>query len=732
MRQHVVHPRDERELGYGRNLWLERLGRGLCGTGLPTRNCSAFAVAVHHFGKAGDQPAAGCALGQLPQKSHAKPPLYMPFRTSTRVAAVPVLLLSLLGGGCSEEEKCASGDEGCECYPNETCNGNLACYSNFCVDPDKEPGGSGGGDGSSEAESGETNGESSRGGGQSESDGTNDDSAGSRSGPDGTGDATGPTPSNSTSQSETSGSTDTDEPTGPVVPGDPPVDSPVHRYGQLRVSGTQLVSESGDPVQLKGVSSMWLNWEEDGFAEDRDGLRYMRDTWNLSLIRAAMGVEAADDSPTYLVNPEHARAQVEKIVANAIELGVYVIIDWHDHEAIAHRTQAQEFFAEMAEKYKNVPNVLYEVFNEPLDLSWTGELKPYHEALRDTIRAHDPDNVIILGTPNWDQDVDVAAQSPLSGDNLMYTLHFYSCSHATYPFRDRAQSALDAGLPLFVSEWGAATADGIETDSGCIAEAAAWHDWMDDNHISWAAWKFDNCADATCFFVDDAVPTNGNWSAEQINGLHPEFAIERMKNAAEPGPDPDPTACTASGSCASGDAVDCDAEGQPVEANCDPCALLSCGTACCDRVGVFGAYVTAVQYDYVEQPSLVADYTATDAVVSLSAEFDESLPNWFQQFAAHTFRFTQSRAPADVADVVVCVDTNERDMMSLTFENGDDGCAVALMEVDVGCYQPEYLESCWGAWESIDNWTQLNVRSMATQYSTNFSTTLDVTSVLVP
>jgi hypothetical protein len=30
-------------------------------------------------------------------------------------------------------------------------------------------------------------------------------------------------------------------------------------------------------------------------------------------------------------------------VANAIELGVYVIIDWHDHEAIAHRTQAQEF-----------------------------------------------------------------------------------------------------------------------------------------------------------------------------------------------------------------------------------------------------------------------------------------------------------------------------------------------------------------------------------------------------
>src|SRR5690606_417905 len=134
----------------------------------------------------------------------------------------------------------------------------------------------------------------------------------------------------------------------------------------------------GEVVQLKGVSSMWLNWEDDGYAEDLDGLKYMRDEWGLTLIRAAMGVEPAG---AYLENPDKARRQGETIVDNAIETGVYVIIDWHDHEATAHQSEAQAFFSEMAEKYGDTPNVLYEVFNEPLDLSWASQLKPYHEAL---------------------------------------------------------------------------------------------------------------------------------------------------------------------------------------------------------------------------------------------------------------------------------------------------------------------------------------------------------------
>src|SRR4051812_43965911 len=41
----------------------------------------------------------------------------------------------------------------------------------------------------------------------------------------------------------------------------PPSGSPVELHGQLQVLGTELLDQNGEPVQLKGVSSMWLNWE---------------------------------------------------------------------------------------------------------------------------------------------------------------------------------------------------------------------------------------------------------------------------------------------------------------------------------------------------------------------------------------------------------------------------------------------------------------------------------------
>src|SRR5882724_2877294 len=110
--------------------------------------------------------------------------------------------------------------------------------------------------------------------------------------------------------------------------------TPVERNGHLKVVGTQLQNEAGHAVQLKGVSSMWLNWEEDGYAEDPTALRWMRNNWNLSVIRAAMGVEPEG---AYLSNPDVAKAQVDTIVQNAIDAGVYVLIDFHAHQAYLHQ-----------------------------------------------------------------------------------------------------------------------------------------------------------------------------------------------------------------------------------------------------------------------------------------------------------------------------------------------------------------------------------------------------------
>ena len=69
----------------------------------------------------------------------------------------------------------------------------------------------------------------------------------------------------------------------------------------------------------------------------------------------------------------------------------------------------------MAEKYKNQSNILYEICNEPNGgTSWT-QVKSYAEAVIKEIRAIDANAIILIGTPTWSQDADIAAKNPITG-----------------------------------------------------------------------------------------------------------------------------------------------------------------------------------------------------------------------------------------------------------------------------------------------------------------------------
>jgi endoglucanase len=299
--------------------------------------------------------------------------------------------------------------------------------------------------------------------------------------------------------------------------------TPVELNGHLKVEGTHLENEDGDPVQLKGVSSMWLNWESQAYAEDPTALRWMRNNWKLSVIRAAMGVEPEG---AYLSNPDVALKQLYAVVDHAIDAGVYVLVDFHAHEAYDHQADAVAFFSKVATKYAGVPNLIYEPFNEPRGINWP-DLKKYHESVVAAIREQDEQALIVLGTPNYSQDVDTAATDPVEGTNLLYTLHYYACTHKG-SLRSKGEVALSLGVALFVTEWGATKADGGIDGTVCLDEAQRWDDWLNAHQISWTAWKLDGCEpDSSCLLMPGA-PVDGGWTNDYLHG-HAKFVRGRMQ-----------------------------------------------------------------------------------------------------------------------------------------------------------------------------------------------------------
>jgi endoglucanase len=128
------------------------------------------------------------------------------------------------------------------------------------------------------------------------------------------------------------------------------------------------------------------------------------------------------------------------------------------------------------------------------------------------IRQHDPDNLVICGTRNWSQEVEEAANDPISGSNIAYSLHFYSSTHKQW-LRDRATRALHKGVTLVVTEFGTTEASGDGFMD--VAETKAWWKFLDDNYISWANWSVTDKVEASAALKPNAKSTGG-WTDAEI------------------------------------------------------------------------------------------------------------------------------------------------------------------------------------------------------------------------
>lgn len=286
-----------------------------------------------------------------------------------------------------------------------------------------------------------------------------------------------------------------------------PGEIPFETHGKLSVKGTDIVDMNGDKYQLKGVSTHGITWFPDYV--NKEAFETLRDDWGANLIRLAMYTDTGD-SYGYCSggDKDEILALVDKGVSAATELGMYVIVDWHilsDSDPNNHIDDAKEFFDKVSKKYAAQENVIYEICNEPNGGTQWSSVKSYAETIIPVIKAKDKDALIIVGTPNWSQDVDIASQDPITGyDNIMYAVHFYAATHKD-DLRNKVKTALDNGLPVFVSEFSLCDASGnggIDYDS-----SDEWFKLINENNLSYSSWSLCNKNETSALIKSDSSAT---------------------------------------------------------------------------------------------------------------------------------------------------------------------------------------------------------------------------------
>lgn len=290
--------------------------------------------------------------------------------------------------------------------------------------------------------------------------------------------------------------------------------TPVKKNGRLSVKDTRLVNSQGKAVVLKGVSTHGINW----FPQyvNKAAFKTLRDNWGVNCIRLAMYTEEYNGYCSG-GNQAELRKLINNGVKYATELGMYVIIDWHilsDGNPVKNKKQAMSFFKYMAKKYKNQNNIFYEICNEPNGGTSWNRIKSYALPVIKTIRKYDKKNIILVGTPTWSQDVDVAADSPIKGySNIMYTFHFYAATHGD-SYRQKVQTAIQKGLPVFISEFGISESSG----NGRIDknEANKWMQFLKKNKISYVCWSLCN-KNESCSLLKSSCSRTGNFKKSDLS-----------------------------------------------------------------------------------------------------------------------------------------------------------------------------------------------------------------------
>ncbi|MFD7025506.1 glycoside hydrolase family 5 protein [Promicromonospora sukumoe] len=270
---------------------------------------------------------------------------------------------------------------------------------------------------------------------------------------------------------------------------------------RLGTAGNKIVNASGTPVQLRGVSVLAprhnAECPECNPRPISDVIDMtVSDGWQSDVVRLPVTVWGS------LSVEDNVAQYVDPYVQQAVDLGIYVIVDLHyvsDYGSTGvPQSTVSEFWDYVAPLYADVPNVIYEVFNEPVAPASWPTWKAYIQPVVDDIRAVAPDTLLLMGGPQWSTYVNQAAADPIAGNDIAYVYHLYpNQGDATAANLDAKFGNAAQQIPVILTEFGwnppGEFSDPVVTQGTTSGWGIPLRQYLDARpHISWTAWIFDN------------------------------------------------------------------------------------------------------------------------------------------------------------------------------------------------------------------------------------------------
>ncbi len=298
---------------------------------------------------------------------------------------------------------------------------------------------------------------------------------------------------------------------------------------RLHTTGNKLLNRSGEQVRLRGVNIASLEWTTQG-EHMQEAFDWAIHKWKANVIRVPLAQDRwfgktagqSDAGRSY-------RALVDELVNTSATAGAYIILDLHWSDCgqwaaeggkLAQHLMPDQhsllFWRDLATRYKNQPNAIFGLYNEPHDISWevwrnggpvaekpsrreTNQPPVAYEAiglqqLYNTVRAAGAENVVTVSGNEWGYDLRGVLQGhAIAGTNLIYETHPYAFKKDW----DGSFGHVSKQYPVLLGEWGGRVAD--------LDYGKRLMEYADQRGLHWSAW---------CFHPTCGPPLLRNWSFE--------------------------------------------------------------------------------------------------------------------------------------------------------------------------------------------------------------------------